>query len=321
VDAAIEAVKGKTYRITKQHGPWMIMVTSLRGETAEAKKKALQAAHDLVLELRQKQIPAYIYTQEGALDGVDAVDRNGNPNRSYVAAQRDRVSVIAGNYPSFDDETAQKTLKYVKNMRPKSLAEGIYRPTPGRPSPLSRAFLAPNPLLSQEEIDRFTKERDPLLVRLNTGDNHNLLENRGKYTLVVASFLGKSQMQLLNPQDSAQSEKLLKFDKDLQSNSSLDQAGYDSWALVQAMRAQGLEAYVFHDRFRSIVTIGSFDSPKDPRIPQHIEKFRAKYKLDPESKKQCLTCEAFQTPAAPQPAQRTWLLDPLPQLMDVPRLR
>jgi hypothetical protein len=250
----IEAVKGKTYRITKQHGPWMIVVASLRGETEEQKKKALQAAHDLVYELRsKKKIPAYIFTQEGTLDGVESFDRKGNPNHSFVAAQRDRVCVIAGNYPSPDDEAAQKTLKIIKNMRPKALAEGSYQPTPGRPSPLSRAFLTQNPLLSPEELAQKTKEHDPLLLRLNSGGEFSLLENSGKYTLVVATFTGKSQMQMLNPKENFDAEKLQQFDRDIQSKSSLDQAGYDSWALVRAMRAKGIEAFVFHDRYRSIV--------------------------------------------------------------------
>jgi hypothetical protein len=135
---------------------------------------------------------------------------------------------------------------------------------------------------------------------------------------VVATFTGKSQMQMLNPKENFDAEKLQQFDRDIQSKSSLDQAGYDSWALVRAMRAKGIEAFVFHDRYRSIVTVGDFESLHDPRVKQLIEKYRAKYTIDPKTKKQFLTCEAIDV-AGPPP--RMWLLDPLPQVMEVPRLR
>ena len=34
------AIKGKKYSLTKEHGPWMIMVTSVWGETKEQYERA-----------------------------------------------------------------------------------------------------------------------------------------------------------------------------------------------------------------------------------------------------------------------------------------
>ena len=42
--------------------------------------------------------------------------------------------------------------------------------------------------------------------------------------------------------------------------SPLDTAGRQAWELVNVMRAQGIEAYVYHDRYKSIVTVGAFQS-------------------------------------------------------------
>ena len=42
--------------------------------------------------------------------------------------------------------------------------------------------------------------------------------------------------------------------------SKLEEAAYNAHLLVVALRKQGVEAYEFHDRHESLVTIGSFDS-------------------------------------------------------------
>ena len=42
--------------------------------------------------------------------------------------------------------------------------------------------------------------------------------------------------------------------------------GYDDFA--QALRLKNIEAWVYHDRFESIVTVGSFDNAQDPRIAE-----------------------------------------------------
>lgn len=318
--AKIEAVKGKTYTLSKRHGPWMIMVASfsagLRGETEQQLRNAENAAHDLVYELRQKGIPAYVYKQKGKLAEVDSFDRTGTPAQRYVAQQRNQICVIAGNYPSVDDETAQKTLKYIKQLYPKSLENGVYKSTPGRPGPLSRAFLTMNPLLTPQEIAEQTRHSDPLLLHLNSNSEYNLTDNPGRYTLIIASFQGKQKMSLGGTENSRSQSKLLDFDLKIQKESQLDEAGFDSWALVKALRAQGVEAYVFHERFRSVVTVGAFDSPEDPRIVQTAQTFGAKVKQDPRTGQEALVCESVKLDDG-----QLWVLDPQPQLMSVPRLR
>jgi hypothetical protein len=45
----------------------------------------------------------------------------------------------------------------------------------------------------------------------------------------------------------------------------------DAEKLVEGLRNDGVEAYVFHDLNESIVTVGSFDSVGDPRPDGKIE--------------------------------------------------
>ena len=69
---SIEAVRGKNYTLTKAHGPWMVMVNSLRNRPKDQRSEGMsaeEAALELVYELRQRGIPAYTHAQ-GAKVGL-----------------------------------------------------------------------------------------------------------------------------------------------------------------------------------------------------------------------------------------------------------
>ena len=52
----VEAEPGKTYALTEQNGPWMVMAYSFSGEGAD------KQAQELVIELRMKyKLPAYTH--------------------------------------------------------------------------------------------------------------------------------------------------------------------------------------------------------------------------------------------------------------------
>src|SRR5690606_27088297 len=127
-------------------------------------------------------------------------DRLGQPVRRKNLRQVRSLCVIAGNYPSFEDDIAQNTLKWLKAYEPNCLKTGVtFRPTPGRQKPLSGAFLTVNPLLSPEEVA--SKNPDKLLRRLNSGVRHSLADNQGKYTLMIAHFGGKTFNELKQRKD------------------------------------------------------------------------------------------------------------------------
>lgn len=308
----VEAEKGKRYALTKEHGPWMIMVTSLGGDTKEQYKRAREAADELVYELRKKGLPAYTYEQDTEIERINTQDRFGRDQRRVYAAQRGMIGILAGNYPTIDHADAQRTLKLVKAMRPKVLEiPGLPTSNKGQ-GPLYKAFLAPNPMLDPEEIAR--RNRDPLLLKLNSGSEFSLADNKHKFSLVVASFYGKSAVK---------PNRFAEFEQNLKGNTSLDSAGLESWQLMKTMRAQGIEAYVYHDRFRSIVTVGGFDSQDDPLIKKAYDMFCAKYRHNPETDKDVLVSESIQIPGKNRgdAPLKNWTMDPYPQLIEVPRLK
>jgi hypothetical protein len=341
----IEAVKGKRYALTREHGPWMIMVASFNEPPPEMRTEGMtpaEAADELVWELRRKGIPAYTFTQEDVLDTVSTQDRLLRERNAVYFAQRGSVCVIAGNYTSAEDEVAQKTLDYIKRFHPEFLREedptaprsnrqtnaplkrlkngGIFRITPGQPGPLSGAFLTINPLLTPEEAQR--RKKDPLLVKLNYGTQFSLAENPARYTVVVATFTGKTLTTVENAQFQQVAARF-----EAGTGSDLDKAAVDAAELAQHLRSQGHEAWVWHDRFASTVAVGSFDDPSDPGIRKVVEKYVAKMKPHPETGHQVLSVEYAQIPhpdSTPQrriPPLRTWPFDPTPRLIEVPRLQ
>jgi hypothetical protein len=316
---AIEAVRGKEYRLSKQHGPWMIMVASFRDVPPDRHQPGLtaaQAAEELVLELRQLGIPAYIHSQDAKVEKIPTRDRMGREDERIYAAQRDMLSVIAGNYDTIDDKTAQKTLASIKKFHPKFMKDkqngAVYRETPGRKGPLSGAFMTINPMLSPEDVA--ANERDPVIHRLNSGIDNSLWELKKKYTLRVATFAGKSVTPVGT---SAYRNNENQFDEILGRGRNLNDAGEDAAQLARFLRAKGHEAYVYHDHFQSIVTVGGFDTLNDPRITAMSKQFGAKLKPVADGQQETWQPETL-TLAGKNPADaplHVWVLDPKPVLL------
>ncbi len=373
--ARIEAVKGKEYFLTKRHGPWMIMVASFKTPPPERRSEGMSpkdAADQLVYELRKAGIPAYAYAQNEVHEEVKTTDLQGRLRTRAIKAKQQTFSVLAGNYESTDESSksgklAKDTLAWIEDrFEPEFLtvpdanfqeagaasrssvrklkSGGILRLTPGKlrqgHGPLAGAFLTLNPLLDPEDVE--IRKRDPLLVKLNSGNDMSLLNNPGKYTLVVASFYGKSSkaqvgmVGLANFREAQQSFKV---------GDSLGEAADNAWEVATLLRRgyfvtildddiktpelphvqakpQAFEAWIWHDRFRSVVTVGSFDRVDDPRIAIYRKAFGAKVKEHAQTKRPFLAAEQLTIPPVlkgNQLPEKAWIFDPKPQLVEVPR--
>lgn len=331
----IDAEKGKRYDLGKQHGPWMIMVASLSEPPPESRVEGpskADAANSLVLELRKKGIPAYLYVQKEEIEPLGTYKRGDKVVRREIRAKDNRICVVAGNYDSSDDRVAQKTLNWIKSFNPKEFSDhAVFHPTPGRPGPLSGAFLTINPMLSAEEASQ--QKIDPLLIRLNASRRDSLLSNQGKYTMVVASFRGKSQLVSKSNDDAFAVSR------------TLDDAGHQAEVLCHALREQKLhhgrnfDAFVWHDRDRSLVCVGSFTSDKDVLIPRTFEYFSERKQLNAQTQIEVVMPQCL---LVPEPEKDNWTFpklskaltrgrnvdplpkhtfafDPKPQLMLVPK--
>jgi len=273
----VEANANKSYELTENEGPWMIMAASFTGAGAELD------ARDLVQELR-KEFGLEAYTFEQKYDFSDNVtgrgyDKFGNPKkmRYMKDASYTSYAVLIGNWESFDESGIQKTLQKVKTARPQvfdkgysvksdtlkeireKIKEAIVSAEKKEKGPMGIAFVTRNPMLPEEYFR--PKGLDPLLVEINQGPN-SLLTCPGNYTVKVATFRGSVELH---------QKKIEELKDKAFTKSRLADAADKAEKLAAELRQQGVEAYSFHDRAESIVTVGSFSQVGTPTKDGNVE--------------------------------------------------
>ncbi len=228
--------------LTSRNGPYMVLVSTFLGPSA--RRNAIKLAR----ELRTKHgIPAYIYVW-------DANRLQGLGKRLGLLSKMDQVAVLAGNFDDLDGE-AQRVLRKIKRLQPDCLAnEG--------PFPLRGAILVYNPLIPPA-LRKKPVQKDTFLARINQGP-YNIIHCPGKYTLQVAVWTGEV---VVGPD----ADK-----KQLKPSNKLFEAASNAEELVRLLRKAGYEAYVFHGRQASAVTVGSFDRTDDPEIARLIQQLAGK---------------------------------------------
>lgn len=258
------------YWLGEEHGPWLILASSFSGENAE------QQAHDLVFEFRSKyNIPAYQYAMTFQLDdenigrGVDHY--GGKIKRRYRrGSEVQEYAVLVGGFESINNEKAQALLDRVKHMKPATLTkvapdesaqslaslrrvQEYMRDKTGIDSekgPMRHAFLTRNPLLPKEYFVPKGVEDD--VAEWNEGIEYSLMKCKGKYSIRVATFRGRVDLQGAK---GAKAEST----SDKPSNA-LALAAEKAHLLTVALREKGWPAFEFHDRHESYVTVGAFDN-------------------------------------------------------------
>jgi len=205
----VEANPEKSYQLTEEEGPWLILAATFSGEGAQ------EQAHALVLELRRRyKLPAYVHKMRFDFDKKP----DGRGYNRFVHPQKltyrrgseiEEIAVLVGDFPSIDDPTAKEILKKIKFAEPdcldiekvkqtnlslaawRDLQKQLHRKlskhetTKTKKGPMGHAFMTRNPLRAGECS---TKGLDPFVVKMNRGVKHSLLDCPGKFTVQVAHF-------------------------------------------------------------------------------------------------------------------------------------
>lgn len=297
--------------IKAEHGPWLIMAKSFQGSDSKAK------AEQLAAELRKDhKLQAYVLNKRfdftKRLEGA-GFDETGHERRMKYRDAKvvDSYAVLIGDFDSIDSPAITDALAKVKKLAPKCLpategsidkqantvdvnsyrnylrkvlpmSDGSTAKESTSKPPLSGAFVTRNPLLPAEyyrapELDKFVKninEEKPL-------NEYSLLSCPGKFSVRVAVFRGDEVTESWGRQ-SGDSSKVDKI-------ASLDLAAERATLTVRALRKAGYEAYQFHDRTQSYVTVGSFNElgkvdaqnkfVYETRIQEIIQRFGATNKV------------------------------------------
>lgn len=268
---SVAADPNQEYKLNETNGPWLVMATSFTGEEGKAQ------AHELVHELRSKfHMPAFYYAMEFEVDDLSpgrGIDEYGGPiKRRYNRGDVVEHAVLVGEFPSIDAPEAQKLLREVKSITPVALkieegedsaqsmalvreiqnqVRAKANPKQQR-GPMGHAFLTRNPILPKEYF--VPQGVDPEVAKWNEGVEYSLLKCPGKYSIRVATFRGRVTFE------SYEAKKNKKQSQSQKKRDPLEEAAYNANQMTIALRAKGWEAYQFHDRQESYVTVGSFDN-------------------------------------------------------------
>jgi hypothetical protein len=274
----VEADPNKDYAITPDAGPWLICVAPFVGPQAP------QLAHELVLEIRSRyHLPAFVLNK-GEQERQEQRKKLDEIHRQYPEATvplrvtriEDQCAVLIGGYKDID--SAQRALKDVKKLPPPSSKKLMPVLTQARPlenpsgennmvlegafvNPFVNSFVVPNPTVHRERpVDN---KPDPFLKKLNSGERYSVFRCKKPWTLAIATYQGYSA---IGPASESGS-----FWNKLWGNNGgemLEASGQNAHNLADALRKKGFEAYVFHTRRGSVVTVGGFDSADDPRLKE-----------------------------------------------------
>ena len=261
----VEADSSKSYELTVEDGPWMILAANFAGENSRSR------AERLVLEIRQNlKMPAFIHHEHFDFTGKVSKRAELAENHRYANQyQYEAYAVLVGEYDTVEHPAIDKDLAAIKIAKPAVFAETdalnpeiatdspipalnavkklIHRRTDKVKGPMAGAFVTRNPMLPDDYFD--APQVDSFVRDLNSDKSFSLLECEGKFTVVVKTFEGFGKFVSGHDQGN--------FEPSIER---LDKIAADADKMVKELRSQGKEAYQFHDRNRSLVTIGSFDT-------------------------------------------------------------
>ena len=268
----VAADRNVYYTLTENQGPWLILAASFSGDNGQ------QQAHDLVLELRSRySLAAYYYGMTFKFDDSSSgrgLDQYGGKIKRRLQ-RGDKIvehAVLVGEFPSINDPSGQKLLARIKTLQPNVLTskEGDQtsqsRTTVRKyrnqlkqmlgketaTGPMGHAFFTRNPLLPRDYF--VPKGVDQEVAKWNNGLDFSLLNCPGKFSMKVATFRGRSTIKQVSAEMSSRRTRKASDDDPLVV------AYRNAHLLTVALRQKGWEAYEFHDRHESYVTVGSFNA-------------------------------------------------------------
>lgn len=257
-----------------EHGPWMIFVESFEGD------KAREQAEILGKEI-QKELGLAAFVMEKKFDYSSRVLGSGyrEDGTQKVMKYRDsRVvsgyALMAGEFDSIDHPSIPQVLERVKTFQPKTLSaeeagleggqgvdsvqgvrsakkwlSGFSKEKPR--GPLEHAFMTRNPMLPPDFFQSPDLEKFVYDMNRQPGySEHSLLDCKNKYTVRVLTFRGDSEFVSWGKSSSGEGTD---------GPSALEQAAERAYIAMKALRVAGYEAYQYHDREQSIVTVGGYD--------------------------------------------------------------
>ena len=269
------------YKLKAEHGPWLILLRRCP-ETMPRRRQMRSLGNCTTTSKWTATFSTKTFDHSSMLktDRHQSVDINGTveTRRVRLANQSSEkvCAVLVGSFASLEDPKIEALLQQIRTAQPAALthkaAAETKDPSKAESSnwlvssyrrvmwsqtdrkenlakgPMGAAFVTRNPLLPADFFE--APKLDEFVTELNKAVEHSLLECPKRYTVRVATFQGNAVTDFGNGGVASQPKSL---------SAKLDDAADKANQLTLALRAEGVEAYQFHDRFASYVTIGGFD--------------------------------------------------------------
>jgi hypothetical protein len=279
------------FPIMPEAGAWMICAASYVGPDAP------ELSRQLCLEVRNKfKMPAYIFNhadqeRQRQREAVEKLRQQypGVPWRNRTVKYPEQCAVLVGGYKSFEEASAalpgvkklplpkldlgsgKLAYDYQTMLEPADTKDAtILKPKAQAPvNPFTTAMVVHNPTVPQ--APRQQVKFDPIWKELNADEEYSLLKNRQHYTLVVKEYTGINVVH-----QRSLSSSFLKFlgGSGQQPGEALNAAARQAEETAKFLRNPrlGFEAYVFHTRDRSIVTVGGFAQINDDEMNRLMQR-------------------------------------------------
>jgi hypothetical protein len=279
--------------VTPAQGPWMIFMTSYTTDRMTPDVKAKQLANQMVRELRANyQLPAYVFNYgeaerrkefERAHKAIEhkkeEMRKNGLSTDTPIRVPFTRIdiqcAVLVGGFK--DAAAARREMERLRKIQvnekqlarlPSQYELFLIDPRVGKGenakvNPFLKSHVVPNPTVRQERSAEPEKLDISVLKRLNAEETYSLLKCPKAWTLAVKQYQLPADIQ---PKDAPKGSLLQKLGWTSKSSERGDAAASHAQQLAQFLRKGKWESYVLHTKHASIVTVGSYDSPDDPRL-------------------------------------------------------
>jgi hypothetical protein len=304
-EPAVDPDINKDIAVTPELGPWLVSITAYSGGRAPLQARQmvaeLRGKYKLAAYVfthgsdrrRQEQewVKKRIEDQRAWLD--KARQQYGEHEIQVLPIRVKRLlhvdehcAVLVGGYR--DEATARRALDEIRRLKPELIEPaqrpflletqyyGMDDPTTQKirkgdgehggdhvfVNPFVKALVVPNPTAKHERPPVQDTQDLAVLRRLNSGVPYSLLECPNRYTLAIKHFQTPIELQTRGKSTAAGFLSALHLGK----AEPKDYAADNAVNLAEALRKSGLEAYVLHTKFASLVTVGGYDSPDDPRL-------------------------------------------------------
>ncbi|QDU64047.1 hypothetical protein Pan216_49350 [Planctomycetes bacterium Pan216] len=270
----------KEFELAEDDGPVLVKVSSFAGDSAR------RSAINLTRYLREElEVDAYAFRYKANPTGRPSDEEIKKFKRQFEkrfdikprlgtlnTPPQENWVVLAGNFEEFNDRTAKRILKKIRKLDLEDLPKGVVmtRFITDRSQidhPFKTAHLVRNPLAKNDQGEGIEKGKARMLLAMNQGEM-SAYQIPDPFTISVRQFRGISVVG-----DERADEVFRKGPLLSSKRTGLQIAGENATNLTQLLRNMGYDAYVFHGEYASIVCIGGYSHPNDPRLKGDLNKF------------------------------------------------